>query len=159
MKDIQIKKTPNADTRTMSGELNQRLIFLDTEEHKTAVANVMSVLGVEIHNRGLVHDSTKIVDFHEFFDALNNHVKDPEKHPIKKSAWYQMHVSEERHHLSDNVPSDVNLIDVLEMIVDGVAAGLARTGDVYPVKLSNDILQKAVENTQKLIMKHVKVVD
>lgn len=159
MNDILIKKTPNADTRSMDEgtNLNKRLIFLDTEEHIEAVQSTMKEVANVIVAQSLVHDSTKIADFDNFFDALNEHVKDSEKNPIKKSAWYQMHISEERHHLSDSVPSDVNLIDILEMIVDGVVAGKARTGDVYPVEISNDILQKAVKNTQKLIIKHVKV--
>lgn len=50
----------------------------------------------------------------------------------------------ERRHLNDKVPEDVNLIDVLEMICDRVCAGMARTGAVYDVALSNETLKKSV---------------
>ncbi len=65
----------------------------------------------------------------------------------------------ERHHLDDRVPDDVNLLDVIEMVVDCVVAGMARTGEVYPIELSNDILQKALNNTKELLIKHTKVQD
>jgi hypothetical protein len=65
----------------------------------------------------------------------------------------------ERHHLDDRVPDDVNLLDVIEMVVDCVVAGMARTGEVYPIELSNDILQKALKNTKELLIKHTKVQD
>jgi hypothetical protein len=49
----------------------------------------------------------------------------------------------------------VNLIDVLEMICDCVCAGMARSGNVYPVNISSEILQKAVKNTVEMCIKSV----
>jgi hypothetical protein len=40
---------------------------------------------------------------------------------------------------------------VLEHIVDCVAAGLARSGEVRPVELSDELLQKALRNTVELV--------
>lgn len=65
--------------------------------------------------------------------------------------WYQEHVKQERHHLNDRCPADVNLIDVIEMICDCVTAGLARSGSVRDILIPDDILTKAVRNTQKML--------
>lgn len=65
--------------------------------------------------------------------------------------WYQLHINKERHHLLSRCPEDVNLLDVLEMVVDCVCAGMARSGDVYPIEINDDILNKALSNTIELI--------
>ena len=63
----------------------------------------------------------------------------------------------ERHHLFSRCPDDVNLIDVLEMIVDCTCAGLARSGEVRPMEINDDILHKAIDNTVELIKSVVEV--
>ncbi len=68
-----------------------------------------------------------------------------------------MHVTTERHHLKKFVPDDVNIIDLLEMLIDCVCAGMARTGDVYPMELPNDLLQKVVANTVDYLKSIIKV--
>ena len=65
----------------------------------------------------------------------------------------------ERHHLNDNVPEDVNLIDVLEMVIDCTVAGLARSGEVYNITIPNDVLIKAIDNTKNLIIDATEVID
>lgn len=64
--------------------------------------------------------------------------------------WYPMHCCTERHHLNEHCPEDVNLIDVLEMICDCVCAGMARSGSVRPVSISDDVLRKAFDNTVQM---------
>ena len=73
--------------------------------------------------------------------------------------WFKNRHMTERHHLNDSVPEDVNLIDVLEMVIDCTVAGLARSGNVYPITISPEVLQKAVENTSNLIINNTKIVD
>jgi hypothetical protein len=160
MRDILIKKTPNADSRSIEvGNLDRRKVWLDTEEHIKAVKDVMTELSKNLYTIGVLHDHTKITYFEEFFDALSKHKLDKTgTYDIYKSEFWKHH-STERHHLKSDVPSDVNLFDVIEMIVDGVVSGKARTGKVYPIEIKNDILKKAVENTQKMIELHVKVED
>jgi len=65
-----------------------------------------------------------------------------------------------RHHLNyeDGVPKDVNLLDVLEYVADCVMAGMARSGSVYEVKISDELLQRAFQNTVELLKKNVVVV-
>ena len=77
---------------------------------------------------------------------------------FKDMGWFKKHLTE-RHHFNDRCPEDVDLIDVLEMVIDCTVAGLARTGEVFPITISPDILQKAVDNTSKLIIDSVEVED
>lgn len=53
---------------------------------------------------------------------------------------------------------DVNLIDVLDMIADCTMAGMARSGSVYPLELSSDVLQAAFKNTCALLLSQVRVI-
>ena len=59
----------------------------------------------------------------------------------------------------DGVPDDVNLIDVLDMVIDCVMAGMARTGQVYPLKIDPDVLMKAFNNTVELLKDNVVVIE
>ena len=60
---------------------------------------------------------------------------------FKQTTWWDNHRKINRHHLlqDDGVPADVNLVDVLDMIVDCVMAGMARTGSVYPLDIKPEV--------------------
>ncbi|MCP4264007.1 MAG: hypothetical protein GY777_00255 [Candidatus Brocadiaceae bacterium] len=64
-----------------------------------------------------------------------------------------------RHHLleDDGVPENVNLVDVLDMIVDCVMAGMGRTGSVFPLNIHDRTLKAAFDNTVELLKRHVVV--
>ncbi len=53
----------------------------------------------------------------------------------------------------------MNLLDVLEYIADCVMAGMARAGDVYPLEMSDELIQRAFRNTVSLMKSQVVVVD
>lgn len=73
--------------------------------------------------------------------------------------WAHLHYYEkERHHLKQHCPDDVNLFDVIEMLCDCVAAGMARSGDVYDVDIPAEVLTKAVANTVELLKDEIEVV-
>lgn len=152
MPKIIIHKTPNADTRSIK-VLDKNAVLADTLTHRRDVKNVLDRVANTIIFRGLVHDKTKTEHFDEFFDAIASGKTGDD---FKKLDWWKLHLTE-RHHLNDSVPKDVNLIDVIEMVVDGVCAGKARTGEVFPITLSNELLQTALQNTVKLIMKNTEV--
>ena len=59
--------------------------------------------------------------------------------------------------MEDGIPADVNLIDVLDFIADCVMAGMARSGSVYPLKLSPELLERAFQNTVELLKAQVVV--
>jgi len=78
---------------------------------------------------------------------------------FKNTTWWDNHRKIARHHLleNDGIPKDVNLIDVLDMIVDCVMAGMGRSGSVYPLNINPDVLMKAFNNTAELLKKQIKV--
>ena len=53
----------------------------------------------------------------------------------------------------------MNLVDVLEMIADCVCAGLARSGEIRDLEIDSDILNRAVQNTVKMIVDWIEVVE
>lgn len=97
------------------------------------------------------HDPDKISDISGFHaDFITG---------FKQTTWWDKHRKLNRHHLNqeDGVPVDVNLIDVLDFIADCVMAGMARSGSVYPLKLSPELLEKAFQNTVELLKKEILV--
>ena len=74
--------------------------------------------------------------------------------------WSKLHYVElERHHLKRHCLETVNMFDVMEMICDCVAAGMARSGDVYDVDIPPEVLTKAVANTVELLKENIQVVN
>lgn len=53
----------------------------------------------------------------------------------------------------------MNLVDVLDMIVDCVMAGMGRTGTVYPLEIKPEVLMQAFQNTVELLKSNVLVLD
>ena len=152
---IKIKKNPNGDTRTAPKNVSFEEFQKANDMHISDVNNVMEFLSNSIKCRGVFHDHTKKSQeklFYDNFLSTMNHGTD-----FTKDEWYQFHVQMKRHHLLSNCPDDVNLIDVLEMIVDCTCAGLARSGEVRPMEINDDILRKAIDNTVELIKSVVEV--
>lgn len=120
--------------------------------HRDDVCSVMSSLALEVIERGKKHDYTKVTEpyrshfYNDFYNKLNGNLDD-----FKNGKWRQEHVNNERHHLNDRVPLDVNLIDILEMLCDVVCAGKARSGSVYFPDVNKDVLYSAYKNTFDMI--------
>jgi hypothetical protein len=152
MNKVFISKTPNADTRSMV-TLDASLVHLDTINHIKAVNDVLITIGNQLKIIGVNHDYTKIEYFQKFYQDLSTKKQGAE---FKQLEWWQIH-KQERHHLNDRCPDDVDLLDVIEMIVDCVCAGKARTGNVFPIEISNEILQKALKNTIEKLKEKVVV--
>ena len=152
---IKIKKNPNGDTRTAPKNVSFEEFQKANNMHISDVNNVMNFLSDSVKRRGTFHDHTKKSQeklfYNNFLSTINNGTD------FIKDEWYQFHVQMERHHLLSHCPDDVNLIDVLEMIVDCTCAGLARSGEVRPMEINDDILHKAIDNTVELIKSIVEV--
>lgn len=149
---IKISKSNTADTRTCDwSKVSPEELLASSERHIEDVKKGMKVLAEMILLAAERHDHTKISRLKEFHDDF--------KTGFKRTGWWEMHQKEERHHF--NTPSfirdDVNLIDVLEQIVDGVMAGMARSGKYRCEPLTNELLQKAYSNTAKLLLDLVQV--
>lgn len=117
--------------------------------HRRDVNSIMWELSKMVYSAGECHDATKKTQermfYRDFVDSQKN------GSDFVESEWYQLHIHAERHHLLNHCPDDVNLIDVMEMIVDCVCAGMSRSGEVRELEIKDDILKKAVENTATLI--------
>ena len=154
---VLIEPTPYADTRTIETDITEEMLMGDTLKHIEAVNNLLKHSALKLVEAGKVHDRTKIgEDFDAFFKIIKSGKTGED---FFKTRWYKKHIREERHHIDSRVPEKVNLFDVLEMIADVVAAGLARTGKVYPVKLTDEVLQDAVKNTVALLISESETVD
>lgn len=158
MKDIIIYKSQNADTRSAKQGTTKEELEKDTLSHISDVQNVGYWLVDKIKGQFTAHDYTKLDYIDEFYNDFNEKLKDGSR-DFKEMNWFKNRHMQERHHLNDSVPDDVNLIDVLEMVVDCTCAGLARSGDVYPISIPQEVIEKAIENTKNLIIDNAEIVD
>ena len=102
-----------------------------------------------------VHDHTKISGIDDFYDSFSRKLTGD---AFKAEKWYKSHLNE-RHHLTDRCPNDVNLFDVLERIADITTAGMARSGSIYDDSLDPDILIRAYKNTIELLKENIKIIE
>lgn len=158
MEKVKIKQNKLGDTRTAT-KVPTFYEFVDSNSlHCIDVREMMNAISIDIRNRGRKHDITKIEEpskslfYRELCAKIEGKIDD-----FTKGEWYPMHCKTERHHLNEYCPEDVNLIDVIEMICDCVCAGLARSGNVYPIEISPEILQKAIQNTVQMCIDAVEV--
>lgn len=156
MGKIKIKETRHCcDTRERSSLLTEKMVERETLYHIEAVNKCARWFNKELIKRTKKHDSTKLGSYLTNYTlALKTNFVDVD---FKRLSWWYIHTHEERHHLNDRCPYDVNMFDVMEMIFDGVSAGLARNGRVDNVSISSEVLQKAINNTVSLLVKQIKV--
>jgi len=155
MKKIQIRPSPTADSRTAQGPVTKEQLLESSKQHIQDVQLAMDIFRELLFQASLRHDRTKITMIDQFHD---NFVSFTPGAGFKQGNWFHRHVTEERHHLNDHCPKDVNLIDVLERVADIVMAGLGRSGEIHEDKLDPQILVDAYWNTVKLLADHVEVV-
>ncbi len=146
---VPIYRNSDGDTRTARPDVSYDDFHTANLMHKSDVYRLMNLLANMIEDAGRTHDFTKIDSEMSFFRDFQNTIALGVD--FTKLPWYRGHITNERHHLNDRCPEDVNLIDVLEMITDCCAAGAARSGKFSDIPLSDEILRKAYENTIKLI--------
>ncbi len=160
MNKVTIKRSTCGDTRTATKVPTFPEFNESNDLHRNDVRNMMRAIGEEIHTASWRHDFTKVEEparsyFYRELCATIEGKMDFEA----DSKWYQTHCVAERHHLNKHCPENVNLIDVIEMICDCVCAGMARTGTFRPIEISSEILQRAVENTAKMCVDAVELVE
>jgi hypothetical protein len=149
---IEIGKSSTADTRTCDFANTTKETLLESSRHHIGdVSKGLAFFAGRLTEAAGVHDYDKLTGidwFHQDFVT-----------GFKQTGWWDNHRRIHRHHLgqADGVPDDVNLIDVLEFVADCVMAGMARSGDVYELKLPDELLRKALTNTAELLKKQVTV--
>ena len=149
---IRIKKSPTADSRTCDYKnVSRETLEESSVQHIEDVNKGLEFFRDMLHPRSRCHDWDKLTFIEEFHDNFSS--------GFKRHDWWDNHCKINRHHLETpaGVPKDVNLLDVLEHIVDGVMAGLARTGTYRPSDISPELLKRAFDNTVELLLENVEV--
>ena len=151
---IKINKSKTADTRTCDfAKVSRETLLLSTLQHLRDVNQGFEFFKTIMNESNKNHDRDKITDLDGFHrDFIGGFVE---------TTWWDNHRKVNRHHLlaDDGVPEDVNLIDVLDMIIDCVMAGMGRSGSVYPLEIKSEVLINAFNNTVELLKKNVEVID
>lgn len=151
---IEISKSPVNSTQTSESNVSRESLKEGISSHQKDVHNAMFFFIKELFNSANKHDFTKVYNFDEFYSDFVKSKKTGVS--FTESNWYKFHHNNERHHLLSNVPDDVNLVDVIEMICDCVVAAYSRTGKITePIELPNEVLQKAFSNTLIEIERHL----
>lgn len=149
---IIIQKSHTADTRTCDfANTSKQTLLGSSLQHIGDIVKALAFFSGKLTEAAGCHDYDKLtlIDwFHSDFIT-----------GFKETGWWDNHRKIHRHHIDkeDGVPEDVNLLDVLEHIADCVMAGMARSGNVYELKLSDELLQRAFQNTVKLLKDQVQV--
>ncbi|RLB78973.1 MAG: hypothetical protein DRH06_00345 [Deltaproteobacteria bacterium] len=149
---IHIQESKTADTRTCdSSQVTKEQLLESSHQHINDVTKGLDFLINMLVDAEIHHDHDKISDIDGFHrDFITG---------FKSTEWWDNHRKVNRHHLlvADGVPDDVNLIDVLDMIVDCVMAGMGRSGSVYPLNIDAKVLIAAFQNTVELLKNEIVV--
>lgn len=158
MVKVRIKQNKLGDTRTATRTPTFTEFINSNKLHCDDVENMTNAIAHEIIKQGKNHDITKRTEPYRslFYRELCAKIEG-KIDSFTDGEWYPMHCKTERHHLNEYCPDDVNLIDVIEMICDCVCAGMARSGSVYPIEISSEILQKAIQNTVQMCIDAVEI--
>ena len=147
---IHIKPSTTADTRSCDyTKVTKEQLYNSSTQHREDIAKGFEFFADMMVEQAWQHDWDKLQDIDGFHhDFLTG---------FKETTWWDNHRKVNRHHLlaDDGVPKDVNLVDVLDMIIDCVMAGMGRTGDVYPLEISPDVLMNAFNNTVTLLKEQI----
>jgi protein tyrosine phosphatase len=151
---IKIKKSKTADTRSCDfSQVTEIQLYNSSIQHISDVWLGIRFIKEKLDAAAGSHDSDKLTEIRQFHDDFIT--------GFKETSWWDNHRKITRHHLlqDDGVPEDVNLIDVIEMIVDCVMAGMGRTGTVYPLDIKPEVLMAAFKNTAEVLKREIVVED
>jgi protein tyrosine phosphatase len=151
---IHIQKSKTADTRSCDfSNVTKKQLLESSHQHIDDVSKGFAYIKGLIDGAANRHDYDKITKIDWFHDDFIT--------GFKQTGWWDRHRKIARHHLlqEDGVPENVNLVDVLDMIVDCVMAGMGRTGTVYPLEIKPEVLMTAFQNTVELLKSQIIVDD
>jgi hypothetical protein len=152
MKKIRIKKSPTADTRTCDwSKVTKEQLLESSKQHIDDIREGFWFFRGMLEEQAYRHDLSKIThidDFHRNFAT-----------GFKEKDWWEYHQLVERHHFNESkyIPEDINLIDILDQIIDGCMAGMARSGEYRQEHIDPELLMRAYRNTVNLLLKHIEV--
>jgi hypothetical protein len=154
---ITIQTSKTADTRTCDvTKVSKDELLSSSVQHIGDVGRALAFFGSLITAAAVRHDTDKMTDIDGFYRDFVHGFSEP-----NYTEWWRKHRMLNRHHLTypDGTPLDVNLIDVLDFIADCVMAGMGRSGSVYLLNLSPELLERAFQNTVELLKSQVVVED
>jgi len=157
---ITIKKHTEGDTRVAEGVPTIEDFNSANYDHVDDVKKLANQFSEMLNKRVRYHDWTKLREPYRsmFYRDLCDTIEG--KMDFFDGKWSNLHYNElERHHLKRHCPDDVNMLDVIEMICDCVAAGMARSGEVYDIDIPAEVLTKAVKNTVELLKREIQVME
>lgn len=149
---IKIKKSPTADSRSCDvKQVSKSQLQHSTRLHIKDVQQGITWFIAKLIMAAKIHDHTKLQFMDDFYEQFQNN--------FKTTKWWRYHQVNERHHISAPFghKDDVDLVDVIQYMVDGVVAGMARTGEYYYQQLPQGLLQTALKNTIDKLLKDIKV--
>lgn len=149
---IVIHPSPTADTRTCDwSKVTQEQLLASSVQHIGDIRAGLQFFADRLAVQAEIHDHDKISDIAGFHADFRT--------GFAQKGWWDNHRRVNRHHLTmgDGIPSDVNLIDVLDFIVDCVMAGMARSGSVYDLHLPPELLERAFRGTVTMLKENVRV--
>lgn len=149
---IVIYPSPTADTRSCDwSKVSIEQLCDSSVQHRNDVVKGFEFFVRMMQRQAALHDHDKLSDIEGFHRDFQT--------GFAQTVWWDKHRKINRHHLlqEDGVPNDVNLVDVFDLIVDCTVAGMARTGEVYPLTIPHSVLQRAFENTCRLLHSHIQV--
>lgn len=155
MKDIIIKSSPTADTRSCDVQkVTKQQLQTSTKMHIEDVQAGITWIVSRLIEAARKHDHTKLQNLDLFYNDFKNN--------FNTTNWWRLHQKQERHHVTapNGLKDDVDLIDIIQYLVDGVMAGMARSGSYRSDdKLTGDLLLKAFNNTTKKLLNSIEISD
>lgn len=155
---IHIKRCPTASSSYSDHVPTREELERGTDMHIADVQKGILYLVKMLLQAGKNHDHTKKDMMSVFWNDFST---DMGKYGYFKGEgmFCKTHYTSERHHLTEHVPEDVNLVDVIEYLCDCVMAGAARSekrrADYRP--LPPELLEKAFHNTFEMLADAVEV--
>jgi hypothetical protein len=157
---ITIQQSSTADNRYCDKtQVTKEQLLESSVQHIGDVGKGIAFFAAKLTEAASIHDYDKLSEIEWFHSQFTDDLCIP-------GGWLANHYRIHRHHLGTppfpaetdiGVPDDVNLIDVLEMVADCVMAGMGRAGSVFPIKLSDELLQRALANTTELLKSQIVV--
>lgn len=157
---IKIEQNTAGDSRVSNGIPTIKEFDHANQAHQEDVKHLAGRFMQLLNKQVVKHDWSKTEEPYRsmFYNDMCADINGVRK--FADGEWNKKHYNElERHHLRQHVPDDVNLFDVIEMMCDCIAAGFARSSEVYDLDIDPDVLMTAFDNTVELMKKQVEVVD
>ena len=155
---MKVRKHTEGDSRVAKELPTFQKFNIANEDHRADVWHMINEFIKILKQTSSSHDWTKTTEPYRsmFYRDLCATIEG--RMNFMDGQWAHLHYYEqERHHLKQYCPDDVNLFDVIEMICNCVVAGMARSGDVYDVDIPADVLTKAVKNTVEILKAEIEV--